>query len=76
MFFVQCDARIQGKTYTIRVGKMTTNWDEAKRKAIKRKGYIVNESRRLVGQAMDAGAPYYVGELKNISSGEDSYANA
>ena len=74
MFFVQCDARILGKTYTVRVGKMTTNFDEAVKKARARQGYIVDEHRKLRGQCVDAGAPLYVGELRkiNISSGEDA----
>lgn len=72
MFFVQVDSKIQGKTYTLRVGKMTTNFEEARRKAIKRKGYILDEHRKLVGQAIDAWAPRYIGDIKNISSGEDA----
>jgi len=74
MFFVQKDSLIDGKTYTSRVGNMTTSFEEAKRKAIKRKGYIVDESRRLIGQAMDETAPMYLGQLKYVGSGEDCFA--
>ena len=74
MFFVQQDQRIHGKTYTVRIGKMTTSFEEARRKAIKRRGYIVDESRRLIGQAMDAYAPFYIGDKVNIGSGEDVYS--
>jgi hypothetical protein len=72
MFFVQADSVIDGVTYTRRVGNMTTSFSEAKAKAIKRRGYIVNESRKLIGQAMDETAPLFLGSLRNISSGEDA----
>ena len=71
MFFVQKDSVIDGVTYTRRVGEMTQSFNVAKNKAMKRRGYIVNESRKLIGQAMDPYAPLYLGELCNISSGED-----
>lgn len=74
MFFVLADKVEDGKTYTSRVGKSTLSYDTARNKAMKCKGFIVNESRKLIGQAMDPSMPKYVGDLKNIGSGEDSYA--
>jgi len=74
MFFVLADQVENGKTYTSRVGRSTLSYDTAKNKAIKSKGFIVNESRKLIGQAMDPTLPLYVGDLRNIGSGEDSYA--
>lgn len=71
MYFVQVDERINGKTYTVRKGKMTTSFEKACRKAIQRRGYIVDETRRLVGQAVDIWAPMWVGNMQNIGSGED-----
>ena len=73
MFFVQADTRVDGKTYTTRVGKPTLSFAEAVLKARSRKGYILDEHRKLVGQCMDAGAPMYCGNLRNISSGEDAF---
>ena len=72
MFFVQRDISFSDKTYTRRVGKMTSSFDIAKRIAARCNGYILNEHRKMVGQCVDIGAPMYVGKL-DISSGEDVY---
>jgi hypothetical protein len=76
MFFVMTDKTIDGKTYTIRCGRMTISFDEARRKAVIRKGYIVNESNKIIGQAFDPELPRYIGSLKNIGSGEDCFAGS
>ena len=73
MFFTMVNHVVDGKTYQRRVGAMTQSFETAKRKAEKRKGYVVDEGGKLVAQAFDASLPRYIGTLVNISSGEDAY---
>lgn len=73
MFFVMRDFVDLGKTFPRRVGSPTCSWSTAKRLALKHRGYIVNESRELMGQAMYPDAPRYLSNVVNVSSGEDVY---
>jgi len=73
MFFAMVSHVEDGKTYTRRIGAMTQSFETAKRKAEKRKGYIVDECGKMVAQAFDASLPRYIGNITNISSGEDAY---
>jgi hypothetical protein len=73
MFFTMVNHVYGGKHYPRRVGPMTNSFDTAKRKAVQRKGYIVDESGHMVAQAFDATLPRYVGSLTNIGSGEDAF---
>jgi hypothetical protein len=52
-----------GKTYTRRVGSMTMSFKAAKEKAIKKHGFVVDESNRVVAQAMNPHMPKYVGDF-------------
>lgn len=80
MFFTMVDHIVDGKTYQRRVGKMTMSFKTACNTAVKKHGYIMNESGHMVGQAFDPMLPKYVGDVRsinklvNIGSGEDSYA--
>ena len=73
MFFVMRDFVDVGKTFPRRVGSPTSNWTTAKRLALKHKGYIMNEGRELLGQAMCPNAPRYLETTTYIGSGEDVY---
>jgi hypothetical protein len=72
MFFVMRDFVDVGKQYPRRIGSPTTDWSVAKRLCLKHQGYVMNESREMVGQAFDPAMPRYVGTVVNIGSGEDA----
>jgi hypothetical protein len=83
MFFGMVQHRVGDKEYPRRIGQMSPSFEKIKALVVKRKGYIVNESGDMVGQAFDPELPRYVGPvdngtinnvLKNIGSGEDAYA--
>jgi len=86
MFFVMVDHVVGKKTYPRRVGQPTQSLFTASKIAIEKRGYILNESRDLMGQAYDHTLPSYIGsinkapvsdnvqQLINIASGEDCYA--
>jgi len=70
-----------------RVGVMTASFKAAKEKAIKKHGYVVDESNHVIAQAMSPFLPKYIGNdegsvqgrsinnrMIDISSGEDCYA--
>lgn len=73
MFFAMVNHKVDGKNYPRRVGQMTQSFEQAKAKAMKRKGYITDESGHMVAQAFDDSLPLYVGKMVNIGSGEDAY---
>lgn len=82
MFFGMVSHKVDDKTYLRRVGQMSPSFDRVKALVVKKKGYILNESGEMVGQAFDASLPRYVGPvdngtinnvLKNIGSGEDCF---
>jgi len=86
MYFTMVDHVVDGKTYPRRVGVMTPSFKQASAKAVSRKGYVVDESNHIIGQAMSPFLPKYIGtdmgevkgrsinnRLINISSGEDAY---
>ena len=82
MFFGMVSHRVHGKEHPRRIGKPSMSFNTVKAVVAKRKGYIVNESGDMVGQAFDASLPRYVGPvdtgsinnvLKNIGSGEDCF---
>ena len=73
MFFAMVTHVEGNKHYPRRVGPMTQSFETAKRKAIQRKGYITDESGKMVAQAFDATLPRYIGNLTNIGSGEDCF---
>lgn len=74
MFFAMVNHTEDGKNYPRRVGAMTPSFEKAKAKAVKRKGYVTDESGHIVAQAFDASLPRYIGNLVNIGSGEDAFA--
>ena len=85
MYFTMVDHTENGKTYSRRVGVMTLSFKKAKEKAIKKHGYVVDESNHVIAQAMSPHLPKYIGDngsmdertinsLRNIGSGEDCYA--
>lgn len=73
MFFTMVNHEVHGKHYPRRFGQMTNSFEVAKRKAVQRKGYITDESGKMVAQAFDASLPRYVGNIINIGSGEDCF---
>jgi hypothetical protein len=73
MFFAMVNHKVDGKNYPRRVGAMTQSFETAKAKAVKRKGYITDESGNMVAQAFDESLPRFVGNMVNIGSGEDAY---
>jgi len=82
MYFGMVSQQVGDKNYPRRVGKMSLSFDTVKATVVKKKGYIVNESGDMVGQAFDPSLPRYVGPvdngtintaLKNIGSGEDCF---
>ena len=82
MFFGMVHHKVDDKNYPRRIGQMSMSFEKVKALVVKRKGYIVNESGEMVGQAFDASLPRYVGPvdngsinnmLKNIGSGEDAF---
>lgn len=71
MYFVMYDFIEHGVTYPRRSGRLTESFKVAKRHAIRIKGYVLDEHRKLHGQAIDSSAPLFLDNRKNISSGED-----
>ena len=71
MYFVMQDTAMGLRVFSRRVGKPTMNLETAKRLAIARKGYILDQSHKMVGQAFAAHLPFYIGKKVNIASGED-----
>jgi hypothetical protein len=82
MFFVMTDTVVGKLTYSRRVGAPTQSLFTASKIAIEKRGYILNESRDLMGQAHSPDLPGYIGSINkapvdtriNIGSGEDCYA--
>jgi len=61
MYFTMVDHTENGKTYSRRVGVMTASFKAAKEKAIKKHGYVVDESNHVIAQAMSPFLPKYIG---------------
>lgn len=87
MYFTMVDHTENGKTYSRRVGVMTASFKAAKEKAIKKHGYVVDESNHVIAQAMSPFLPKYIGNEQgsaqgrsinnrviDIGSGEDCFA--
>ena len=72
-YFVMADTVIGLRTFSRRVGKSTTNIEVAKRLATVHRGYILDQSHKMVGQAFAAHLPLYVGRKVSIASGEDCF---
>jgi len=66
--------------------QLTPSFKAAREKAIKKRGYVVDESNHVIAQAMSPHLPKYIGNdtgssngrtinnrLVDIGSGEDSY---
>ena len=84
MYFTMVDHTENGKTYSRRTGVMTSSFKKATDRAIKKHGYVVDESNHVIAQAMSPNLPKYIGDngssadrsinsLRNIGSGEDCY---
>lgn len=73
MFFTMVNHIENGRHYPRRFGQMTQSFETAKRKAVQRRGYITDESGKMVAQAFDASLPRYIGNIVNIGSGEDCF---
>jgi hypothetical protein len=81
MYFTMTNHVEDGKTFTRRSGKMTMSYKQAASHAIKKHGFVVDESNRVIAQAMSPDMPKYIGtqgsiNLRDIGSGEDCYAQA
>ena len=73
MYFTMTNHVEDGKTFTRRTGKMTLSYKQAAAHAIKKHGFVVDESNRVIAQAMSPELPKYIGSISNIGSGEDCY---
>ena len=71
VYFVMADTVMGLRTFSRRVGSVTTNLEVAKRRAKACRGYILDQSHKMVGQAFAAHLPMYVGHKVSIASGED-----
>lgn len=76
MYFTMVSHVEDGKTYTRRVGQMTTSFKAAKNRAIKKHGFVVDESNNIIAQAMSADMPKYIGTYNGSINelSEASYA--
>ena len=73
VYFVMADTVVGLRTFSRRVGKSTLNLEVAKRLAVTHRGYILDQSHKMVGQAFAAHLPMYVGRKVSIASGEDCF---
>jgi len=73
MFFVMKDIIFGGSCFSRRIKAPTVHIKTARAIAIKYKGYILNEDRELVGQAVNSSLPLYIDDTIDIGSGEDCY---
>ena len=73
VYFVMADTVVGLRTFSRRVGKSTYNLEVAKRLAVTHRGYILDQSHKMVGQAFAAHLPMYVGRKVSIASGEDCF---
>jgi hypothetical protein len=67
------DKVIDGNVYTQQVGDMTMSFKTAQKHALANKGYITDETNKIIAQAMEPSFPLFINELKYIGSGEDCF---
>lgn len=79
MYFGMRYHKENGKVYQRRVGPASNSFNTVKAVVVKHKGYIQDETGKVIAQAFNKDLPLYIGAEEariNIGSGEDCFVEA